>query len=451
MYFALYNGGPQTFIFSFIIVFFGAIAQAASIGEMASIQPVAGAQYHWTFHLAPAGVKRFATWIQGWSTWFGYISIVAGMANVTMIQLQSMIELNNPSYVAGGWKTSVLVIAMGILLGGLNVYGFKLIPWIEMIAGVLHVCLFVVFAVVLSVLGTRNGPSFWLSTNISSGWDDVFVSWNLGMLTCVWAYTGFDGAIHMSEETRKAKSAVPRAMFWSIFLNGCLGFIMVNILLAAMGSIEDILATDNPILTILLDVTGSKNAATAMVAGFSVISFSCNIANIASVSRLTWAWARDGGLPAYFAYVDPKQRVPIRAVCLTVLLACLLCLLNIGSTAYIAFGALTSLSSISLYISYAIAISSMLYARYAGTARLGEWNFGRWGVYINSFALVYTLYVMVFLPFPSTVPVTGANMNYCGPVMVAVLVMTLVLWFARARKHWSGPNLHILDFVIANS
>lgn len=48
MYFALYNGGPNAFVFSMVIVFFGACAQAASLGEMASIQPVAGAQYHWS-------------------------------------------------------------------------------------------------------------------------------------------------------------------------------------------------------------------------------------------------------------------------------------------------------------------------------------------------------------------------------------------------------------------
>lgn len=48
MYFALYNGGPSAFVFSMVIVFFGACSQAASIVEMASIQPVAGAQYHWT-------------------------------------------------------------------------------------------------------------------------------------------------------------------------------------------------------------------------------------------------------------------------------------------------------------------------------------------------------------------------------------------------------------------
>ncbi|KAJ0270652.1 hypothetical protein Brms1b_008505 [Colletotrichum noveboracense] len=372
MYFALYNGGPQTFIFSFIIVFFGAISQAASLGEMASIQPVAGAQYHWTYHLAPAMVKRFATWIQGWSTWFGYVSLLAGIANVTIILLESMIQLNHENYVPGGWHTSVLVIAI---------------------------------------------------------------------------------AIHMSEETRKAKSAVPRAMFWSIFMNGCLGFIMVCVILVAMGSVDDALNASSPILAILLAITGSKGATTAMITGLFVVSFSVNLANIASVSRLTWAWSRDGGMPAYLAYVNPRHRVPIRAIIVTVFIVCALCLLNIGSSSYVAFGAITSLSSMALYISYAIAISSMLYARMskAEGVELGEWNLGPFGLYINAFALIYTIYVIVFLPFPSTIPVTAENMNYCGPVMVFVLLLAIALWFVRGRKAWTGPNLTILDLVIDNS
>ncbi|KAH0432229.1 amino acid permease [Colletotrichum camelliae] len=453
MYFALYNGGPQTFIFSFIIVFFGAISQAASLGEMASIQPVAGAQYHWTYHLAPVRVKRFATWIQGWSTWFGYVSLLAGIANVTIILLESMIQLNHENYVPGGWHTSVLVIAMCVMQGLMNTYCFKVIPWVELVAGVLHVCLFVVFVVVLSVMGTRHDSSFFLETNFASGWTDNYVAWNLGMLTCVWSFTGFDSAIHMSEETRKAKSAVPRAMFWSIFMNGCLGFIMVCVILVSMGSVDDALNASSPILAILLAITGSKGATTAMITGLFVVSFSVNLANIASVSRLTWAWSRDGGMPAYLAYVNPKHRVPIRAIIVTVVIVCALCLLNIGSSSYVAFGAITSLSSMALYISYAIAISSMLYARMskAGGVELGEWNLGSFGLYINAFALIYTLYVLVFLPFPSTIPVTAENMNYCGPVMVFVLLVAVALWFVRGRKAWTGPNLTILDLVIGNS
>lgn len=49
MYFALANGGPAAWFFSYIIVSFGALCQTASFAEMASIQPIAGAQYYWTY------------------------------------------------------------------------------------------------------------------------------------------------------------------------------------------------------------------------------------------------------------------------------------------------------------------------------------------------------------------------------------------------------------------
>lgn len=107
-----------------------------------------------------------------------------------------------------------------------------------------------------------------------------------------------------------------------------------------------------------------------------------------------------------------------------------------------------------LYISYAVAIASILHARCSnqpGFQLADEWNWGGAGVYINVFALVYTLYIIVFLPFPSTVPVTAANMNYCGPVMGAVFVVAYGLWLLRAREHWAGPNLSIRDHVLANS
>lgn len=191
MYFALYEGGPYAFAWSIFICFFGAISQAASIGEMASIIPIAGAQYHWTWHLAPSRAKRSATWMQAWFTWFGYVSLLAGIANVTIILLESLIALNNPNYVAQGWHTSLLVIAMCVLQAGMNMYAFWLIPWVEFVAGIMHVCLFVVFIVVLAVMGNRHSANFvFTARNTSSGWSNQFVSFHLGMLTCVWSFTG---------------------------------------------------------------------------------------------------------------------------------------------------------------------------------------------------------------------------------------------------------------------
>lgn len=83
--------------------------------------------------------------------------------------------------------------------------------------------------------------------------------------------------------------------------------------------------------------------------------------------------------------------------------------------------------------------------------KLGSWNLGRHGFAINCAALAYTLYMMVWLPFPSTTPVDAATMNYCAIVVAFILVFTFAMWFGWARKNWPGPNLTIRDYVIAHS
>jgi len=61
------NGGPPTLVWGIIVVIPGALAQAASMAEMVSIRPIAGAQYHWTQFFAPQRHQRFITWMQGQS------------------------------------------------------------------------------------------------------------------------------------------------------------------------------------------------------------------------------------------------------------------------------------------------------------------------------------------------------------------------------------------------
>ncbi|KAI1334037.1 amino acid/polyamine transporter I [Xylariaceae sp. FL0016] len=450
-FYALNNGGPNALFFGFLVVFTGALAQASSIGEMASMQPIAGAQYHWTWHLAPPRLKRFTTWIQGWTTWFGYVSLLAGSANFTVNLLESLISLNHDTYSAGGWHTTLLVIATVVVQASLNIYCFRVVPWIEFLGGILHFVLFIIFIVVLTVMGPRNSSSFFLSSNVSSGWDNYFISWNVGMLSSIWAFTGFDSVIHMSEETRTAKEAVPRAMFWSILTNGVMGLVMVVIAMVAMGPVDNVLDAKSALIGILMSATRSKTMTTVLIGGIFTTSFCSTLATIASVSRLTWAWARDGGLPGYLGYVNSKHRVPVRAVVVTVTIIGLLCLLNLGSSAYIVFGAIAALSSLALYLSYAIAIACMLYSRLTTQVVYGEWRLGRAGVAINLFALAYTLWAMVFLPFPTTMPVDAGTMNYCGPVLGFVLVIALILWFVRGQKQWTGPNLTIIEFVLRNS
>lgn len=153
-------------------------------------------------------------------------------------------------------------------------------------------------------------------------------------------------------------------------------------------------------------------------------------------------------MPAIFNHVDGKTRVPQRAVLLTSAIVTLLSLLNLGADTYVALGAITSLSSLALYFSYAVVLSVTLHARLTKGMPASDWSMGRLGTPINAFALVYTLYIMIWLPFPTAIPVTTVSMNYCGPIFLAVLIGAVGAWLLSAGKHWKGPNEDVAKVVI---
>lgn len=219
-----------------------------------------------------------------------------------------------------------------------------------------------------------------------------------------------------------------------------------------MPSVEDILNSVSPLAIIVRYGTGSDTASTIILSGMLFGAFSGIIGIHSSVSRLTWAWARDGGLSRYFAVVGSKTRVPMRAVLCTTAIIVALALLNLNNKAYIALGAVTSLSTFSLYASYTIVLSCVIYFRLAtpGGLKLSEWNCGRFGLFFNIFALIYTAYEIVWLPFPNVLPVTAANMNYAGPVYLVVILGAVGYWFLWARNNWAGPNMDVVEIVLKN-
>lgn len=93
----------------------------------------------------------------------------------------------------------------------------------------------------------------------------------------------------------------------------------------------------------------------------------------------------------------------------------------------------------------------MLRARLAGEATFGGWALGRWGVPINAYALLYTVWMAVFTCFPQYLPVTGTNFNYASPIYLFVVFVALGLWFAWGKKKWPGLNKEIIDVVLADS
>lgn len=128
----------------------------------------------------------------------------------------------------------------------------------------------------------------------------------------------------------------------------------------------------------------------------------------------------------------------------------LLSLLNLTNN-YTAFGVIISLSTLGLYQSYFIAIACMLHARLTHQIDAAPWSLGRYGVAINAFALVYSVYLAFWMVWPTYLPVTGAEMNYALPINVFVWLFALVYWFAWGRRNWAGLDAKVIEKVVGDA
>lgn len=64
--FGLMDGGPAGLIYGFLFCWLGIATVIATMGELVSMWPTAGGQYHWTYMLAPDRLKNVLSYMTGW-------------------------------------------------------------------------------------------------------------------------------------------------------------------------------------------------------------------------------------------------------------------------------------------------------------------------------------------------------------------------------------------------
>lgn len=98
-------------------------------------------------------------------------------------------------------------------------------------------------------------------------------------------------------------------MITAVLLNSVMMFAYVITVLFCIGDFEAVSQARLPILEVYYQATHSKVAATIMVLMQTSILVLALFNCTASVSRLTWAFAKDKGLPFsdFFAYVSQNS------------------------------------------------------------------------------------------------------------------------------------------------
>lgn len=250
----------------------------------------------------------------------------------------------------------------------------------------------------------------------------------------------------MAEEVTNAGRAVPLAIVWSYAGNATVAFIVISL---TMWSIPDVdTAVDNPTgfaFIYALQQAGQRWAQ-AITAIITLIAFAgCTGCN-AAASREMAAFARDQGLPAseWLAKVTKSTHPPRNSVYVTCFITVALTCINFGST--IAFNAIISGQLIALNASYALTHSCALWARATGRYRLdiARFSLGKMGVFANTIALVYDLFLIIWLAFPPQAEVDAASLNW-GPFIFLIVTMLAVMFYATFGRHqYRDPSKDVI-------
>lgn len=416
--------------------------------------PTALGQAYWVYRLWDTPLGRFASYMCAWINTFGWWTLSASMI---AFMAEFILRINNmvdPDWNANrGWLNFVVYLGLTFLLTFTNVIGCrkeKVLPWINNFVGLWFGALFLILslALLISIGINRDQLSYqpasfvfgkWIN---ETGWSDGVV-WFMGLVQAAYGLTAYDSVIHMVEEMPNPRRNAPKVIWMSILVGAISGFFFMVVCLFCMQDVEKVHNAPLPFIELMQETVGLNGGVTLM-ALFIFNGVGQGVGVLATGSRLTWGFARDGGLPwsSYLKHVDPVWKVPARALWAQGCLIGLVGLLYLFANTVLQ--AILSVSTVALTVSYAIPIMSLLVI---GRDRLvpGPFHLGRWGTLLNWISLIYCAITTVFFLFPGSPNPSPANMNYAIAVFGVMLVISLAFWFIQGKRTYLRTETAITD------
>jgi amino acid transporter len=422
-------GWPLACLFSLLF--------AMAMGQVASAFPTAGGLYHWGAILGGRG------W--GWVTaWFNLVGLVTVL---------SAINVGVWLFGLGCWKSvfgsvpeafsSLTAQAVGVTLititqAVLNHLGIRLTTLLTDFSGYLifAVAIILTFAMVLYAstydfsrlftFGNYSGPAGGEVWPASSNTAYLFL---LGFLLPAYTITGFDASAHTSEETLNASHNVPRAMVRAVFWSGLFGWFMLCAIVVAIPNFEQAVAQGGNVFFFVMDKVLPPGIKIFLYVGIALAQYLCGLATLTSASRMSYAFARDGGLPfsAQLKKVCETYRTPANAVWAVAAFSLLF-------TFYTpVYSTITVVSVIFLYISYAIPIGLGFLAHNRRWKTMGPWHIGPWFRPVAALCVLASLVILyagVQPPNDKALTITAGS-----------FLLTGLVWFGYERKRFKGPPI----------
>jgi amino acid transporter len=339
---ASYDGGPAVSLL-FIFVAIACIFSALCYAQFASIIPVSGSAYTYSY----ATFGELAAWIIGWAlileysvgnivvaiSWSGYFTGFLQGFGVDFPQYLS----TNYTEAKSGFEEGTKLLSEGVALKDLSQSvreGY--LAWtkapqiggIRLIADVpafLSVCLVSILAYI-GIKESKNASNLMVAVKVivvlvvivvgvgyvnTNNWSPFAPNGVEGVLKGIaaifFSYIGFDAVSTTAEECKNPQKDLPRAMILSVVISTILYVLVTLVLTGVMHYTK--LNTDDPLATMFsflqMDFLSGIVAVSAIFAMTSVL-----LVFQLGQPRIWMTMSRDGLLPKRFASIHPRFKTP---------------------------------------------------------------------------------------------------------------------------------------------
>jgi amino acid transporter len=284
---------PLAYLVGLIGMFFTALSYAA----MSRAFPLAGSVYTY----AQRGLHEIAGFFSGWLILLDYILVPALLYLISAVALRPIF----PGVPAWLW-----LIGFISFNGLVNFFGIEFTARVNRYMLVMELATLGLF-VVLGLTALYGGAGAGALTLKPIYDPQVFSAATVAGATsiAVLSFLGFDGISTLAEESRGNQSAVGRATVLSLALIGGL-FMLQTWIATDLARGMNFVSPDTAFYEVAQRAGGPPLRLITILATVIASAIANAMAAQAAVSRILFAMARDGKLPALLAKVHPRYQTP---------------------------------------------------------------------------------------------------------------------------------------------
>jgi amino acid transporter len=421
-------GAPSTYLVAFII----ALVVAIGLGQLAKFLPSAGGFYTYVSTTVGPSPGFMVGWLYSWfvAAIPGALASYTGFVMHAELKQQYGVDIPWPVWVVAILGLVCYLAYRGIRLSGKTLMVFSII---EMI---------IILALAFSGL-VSPGPGGVTLAGFNPGSSTNLNGFYLAVVFSIFAFTGWESAAAVAEETRNPRWAIPRALIWSVVV---LGFFYVfcawglqigwgtHHLSGLAGS------TENPAFVVAHRLWHGAwfIALIALLNSGIAVCIACSTDS----TRNWYAMARSGAFPSWIEHVHPTHHTPSRAILAQATFA-LAVGLGVGAwigpdQSFFVLGLVGTLAYVVVYF-----LGNVGVIRFFRTTKRDEFN-----PWLHLLFPVVSSIALVWVAWKSLDPLPAAPVSY-APIVAGLWLIfgLLTLWglHRSGRQEWKTLSQQIFD------